>query len=92
MTQRKGEVTARMNERDYPRIVELLLPSGGFRSKFDEMLAFHRERGIEHRRGRGSYARWAVLRPILLCGSSGCRCVRSSVRRRSVDVSHLAAG
>ena len=56
MTQRKGEVTARMNERDYPHIVELLLPSGGFRSKSDERLAFHRERGIEHRRGRGGYA------------------------------------
>jgi hypothetical protein len=56
MTPRKSEVTARMNERDYPRIVELLLPSGGFRSKFDEMLAFHRERSFEHRRGRGSYA------------------------------------
>jgi hypothetical protein len=27
MTQRKGEVTARMNERDYPHIVELLLPA-----------------------------------------------------------------
>ena len=26
MTQRKSEVTARMNERDYPHIVELLLP------------------------------------------------------------------
>jgi hypothetical protein len=29
MTRRKGEITARMNERDFPHIVELELPSGG---------------------------------------------------------------
>jgi hypothetical protein len=50
---RKGEITGRMNERDYPHIVEVPLPSGGFRSQSDDMLAFHRERGIEPRRGRG---------------------------------------
>jgi hypothetical protein len=53
MARRKGEVTSAMNERDYPHIVELPLPSGGFRSQSDDMLAFHRERGIEPRRGRG---------------------------------------
>jgi hypothetical protein len=42
-----------MNERDYPHIVELAVPSGGFRSKSDEMVAFHRELGVEARRGRG---------------------------------------
>jgi hypothetical protein len=51
MTRRKGEITARMNERDYPHIVELAVPSGGFRSKSDELLAFHRELGIQQRRG-----------------------------------------
>jgi hypothetical protein len=53
LTRRKGEITARMNERDFPHIVELPLPSSGFRSKSDDILAFHRERGIERRRGRG---------------------------------------
>jgi hypothetical protein len=53
MARRKGEVTSSMNERDFPHIVELPLPSGGFRSQSDDMLAFHRERGIEPRRGRG---------------------------------------
>jgi hypothetical protein len=53
MTRRKGEITARMNERDYAHIVELAVPSGGFRSKSDEMVAFHRKLGIEARRGRG---------------------------------------
>jgi hypothetical protein len=35
-----------MNERDFPHLVELPLPAGGFRSQSDDMLAFHRERGI----------------------------------------------
>jgi hypothetical protein len=45
MTRRKYEITARMNERDCPHIVELPLPPGGFRARSDAMLAFHRERG-----------------------------------------------
>jgi hypothetical protein len=53
MARRKGEIAARMNEQDYPHIVEMAVPSGGFRSKSDEMVAFHRELGIEARRGRG---------------------------------------
>jgi hypothetical protein len=46
---RKGEITARMNERDHPHVVEPALPSGGFRPSSDEMQAFHRERGVESR-------------------------------------------
>jgi len=53
MTRRKYEITARMNWRDYPHIVELALPPGGSRARSDDMLAFHRERGIQIRRGRG---------------------------------------
>ena len=53
LSRRKGEITARMNERDYPHLVELPLPPGGFRSTSEDMLAFHRERGIQSRRGRG---------------------------------------
>jgi hypothetical protein len=33
--------------------VEIALPSGGFRAKSDAMLAFHRERDIQIRRGQG---------------------------------------
>jgi hypothetical protein len=55
MSRRKGEVVFALNERDFPHIVELPLPAGGFRSQSDDMLAFHRERGIEPRRGRGWY-------------------------------------
>ena len=41
-----------MNERNYPHIVELALPAGGFGSALDTFDAFHRERGLENRRGR----------------------------------------
>jgi hypothetical protein len=53
LARRKGETTGRRNERDYPHIVELAVPSSGFQSKSDEILAFHRELGIELRRGSG---------------------------------------
>jgi hypothetical protein len=38
MSRRKAEITARINERDYPHLVELALPPGGFRSRSDAML------------------------------------------------------
>ena len=47
MSRRKYVITARMNERDYPYIVELALPPGGFRARSDAMLAFHRERTLK---------------------------------------------
>jgi hypothetical protein len=55
MTRRKFEITGHMNEREFPHIVELELPPGGFRSKGLEFDAFHRERGIPIRRGRGRH-------------------------------------
>jgi hypothetical protein len=33
MSRRKSEITGHMNERDFPHLVELELPSGGFRNK-----------------------------------------------------------
>jgi hypothetical protein len=53
VSRRKGEITARQTERDFPHLVELPLPPGGFRSTSDDMVAFHRERGIQTRRGLG---------------------------------------
>jgi hypothetical protein len=70
MTRRKAEITARMNERDYPHIVELALPPRGFRARSDAMLAFHRERGIQLRRGQGRndngqfYVRYCFGTPV----------------------------
>ena len=46
MTRRKREIIGLRNERDFPHLVELALPPGGFRSIFLEIDAFHRERLI----------------------------------------------
>ena len=55
MTRRKREIVGLTNERDFPHLVELALPPGGFRSVFLEIDAFHRERRIPVRRGRSRY-------------------------------------
>jgi hypothetical protein len=52
MSRRKGEITSRMNERDFPHIVELPLPEYGFRSKSADIVTFHSERGVPIRHGR----------------------------------------
>jgi hypothetical protein len=44
-----------MNERDYPHLVELPVPRGGFRDTSFAIDAFHQDRGIEIKRGQGSY-------------------------------------
>ena len=46
MSRRKGEVTGHMNEREFPHLVELELPPGGFRSQNLEFDAFHREQAF----------------------------------------------
>jgi hypothetical protein len=55
MTRRKVETTGLMNERDFPHVVELALPPGGFRSRSSKFEAFHRELGIPIRHGRGRH-------------------------------------
>ena len=55
MTRRKREIVGLRNERDFPHVVELALPPGGFRSVFLEIDAFHRERRILVRRGRSRH-------------------------------------
>ena len=55
MTRRKREIVGLTNERDFPHLVELALPPGGFRSIFLEIDAFHRERHIPVRRGRNRH-------------------------------------
>ena len=52
MARRKGEITGATNERDFPHVVELALPQDGFKSE-TELDAFHRERELQVRRGRG---------------------------------------
>jgi hypothetical protein len=52
---RKSETVRLTNERDFPHLVELALPPGGFRSFFLEIDTFHRERRIPVRRGRSRH-------------------------------------
>jgi hypothetical protein len=53
MSRRKSEVSSRQNERDFPHLVELPVPLGGFGQRLWQFDAFHRERGIPVRNGRG---------------------------------------
>jgi hypothetical protein len=55
MTRRKREIIGLTNERDFPHLVELAFPPGGFRSVFLEIDAFHRDRRIPVRRGRSRH-------------------------------------
>jgi len=70
MTYRQVERTARMNERDFPHLAEIALPDDGFDdSMLYDIEAFHRERGIDRRRGRRrqrddqEYVRWCFEDP-----------------------------
>jgi|SRR5215472_425610 len=49
---RRREDRAHVNEQDFPHLVELAVPPGGFRDAFLEFDAFHQERRIPVRRGR----------------------------------------
>jgi hypothetical protein len=55
VTCRKREITGLANEQDFPHLVELALPPGGFRSVFPEIDTFHRDRRIPVRRGRSRH-------------------------------------
>ena len=55
MTRRKREIIGLTNERDFPHLVELAVPPGGFRSTFLEFDAFHRRQRIPVRRGRSRH-------------------------------------
>jgi len=55
MTRRKREIAGLANEQDFPHLVELALPPGGFRSVFLEFDAFHRDQRIPLRRGRSRH-------------------------------------
>src|SRR5262249_56393798 len=55
MTRRNRGIVGVMNERDFPHLVELALPPGGFRSVVLEIDAFHRERRIPVLRGQSRH-------------------------------------
>jgi hypothetical protein len=55
MTRHKREVVGLTNERDFPHLVELVVPPEGLRDVFLEIDAFHRERRIPVQRGRNRH-------------------------------------
>ena len=76
MPRRKREIVGLANEQDFPHLVELALPPGGFRSVFLEIDTFHRDR----RRGR------AILYSILLPRHRHCGRIPQSLRGRVLDL------
>jgi hypothetical protein len=52
-----GSDAARLNEREFPHIVELALPDRGFIPIIEAIERFHRLRAIEERRGRSTAQR-----------------------------------
>ena len=85
MTRRKREITGLANEQDFPHLVELALPPGGFRSVFLEIDTFHRERRIPRPPRPESARRQAILYSILLPRRRHCGCIPQSLRWRVLD-------
>ena len=55
MTRRKSGNTRRLNEREFPHVIELVVLLGSFGSRSAEFETFHRERSIPIRRGRSRH-------------------------------------
>ena len=53
MSRYKGRTDPKEIERAFPHIVQMIVPSGGFGMKLDDMYEWHWARGIEAMRGRG---------------------------------------
>jgi hypothetical protein len=53
MTRHKGRPSAIAIEKDFPHIVEMIVPLGCFGKKLDDMYEWHWARDIEAMRGRG---------------------------------------
>jgi len=53
MSRYKGRSSSKAVERDFPHIMEIVVLPGGLGKQLDTMYDWHRERGIEARRGSG---------------------------------------
>lgn len=51
MARRKGERTFKMNERDFPHVVSMPMPEGGFGKRLFDMYAWHEKRGVRYLHG-----------------------------------------
>jgi hypothetical protein len=60
----KGRTSSKSIEREFPHVVEIVVPPGGLGRRLDAMHAFHTKRGIRaclgrgHREGSRDYLRW----------------------------------
>jgi hypothetical protein len=73
MARYKGRVSARAIERDFPHVVETVVPEGGLGKTLDAMHAFHKRHKIEAHTGKGrrdkngrDYIRWCFANPDVL--------------------------
>ena len=71
MPRYKGRTSAKAIEKDFPHIVQMIVPLGGFGKKLDDMYEWHSTRGIEAMRGSGwrdesgrFYVRWCFANLI----------------------------
>jgi hypothetical protein len=55
MTRYKGRSGVKAIERDFPHIVEMAVPLGGFGKRLDTMHEWHRSRSIQPHHGRGRH-------------------------------------
>jgi hypothetical protein len=71
MPRYKGRTSFKTIERDFPHIVEMIVPPGGLGSKLDAMYEFHTQYGIKPQRGHGrhdangSVIRWCFADPAV---------------------------
>ena len=70
MSRHKGRVSARTIARDFPHVVETLVPKGGVDKTLDAMHEFHSRHRIEAHTGKGwrdksgrDYIRWCFANP-----------------------------
>jgi len=71
MPRYKGRARAKEIEKDFPHIVEMRVPAGGFGSKLNAMHQWHQARGIRALNSTGrrdennrDYIRWCFADPI----------------------------
>ena len=71
MPRYKGRQDANAIERDFPHIVEIVVPPGGLRTRLDAIYEFHARHGIKAQKGRGRRAgewditRWRFANPAI---------------------------
>jgi hypothetical protein len=72
MPRYKGRTSFKTIERDFPHIVETVVPPGGLGKTLDAMYAWHQTRGIQAIHGRGrrdkngrDYIRWCFADPTI---------------------------